>query len=185
MKKRLILLLTIFITIIGSSAQQATSTQRLKFMGKSMDCSVSEMAAHLKTKGCKIKAKEEGLIIMSGTFQGYKDCIFVLSEDYNILKSCTILLPDIYDNWTTASDYNRLVKKFTQKYGVPQISKSEFDENPYSDYEKLRFGRCLHRSVFFIEGSTIDVSISSKRVMIRYLDKIAIDKIEKIQQDEL
>jgi len=54
MKKRLILLLTVFITFISSFAQQATSTQRLKFMGKSMDCSMLEMATHLQTKGCKI-----------------------------------------------------------------------------------------------------------------------------------
>lgn len=192
MKKRLILLLTIFITFMGSFAQQqTTSTQRLKFMGKSMDCSVSEMATHLQTKGCKIKGKLEGSIFMTGTFQGYPDCLFILGEQYSILSICGVFLTDSYDmSWAKLeSDYNRIVEKFIQKYGVPQISKSEFDENPYSDYEKLRFvkdGKCMYYSIFLIEGGTIEVSISSeKRVMIRYIDSIAKDKIDKIQQDEL
>ena len=190
MKKRLILLLAIFITFMGSFAQQATSTQRLKFMGKSMNCSMSEMATHLQTKGCKMIDKREGRIGMTGTFQGYRDCIFVLSEDYNILNSCAVFLPDSYDNWTELeSDYNRIVEKFTQKYGVPQISKSGFEGYSYSDYEKLDFvenDKCNYRSIFFIEGGIISVLIhSNKTVWIMYLDKIAIDKINKIQQDEL
>lgn len=194
MKKRLILLLTIFITFMGSFAQQATSTQRLKFMGKSMDCSMSEMATYLQTKGCKIKVKEEDLILMTGTFQGYLDCEFVLGEVYNMLKCCIILLPSSYGkSWTELeSDYNRIVDKFTQKYGAPDVSISEFEGNPYSDYEKLNLvenDKCNYHSIFFIEGGTISIGIKSfrslNRVIILYSDNITRDRIEKIQQDEL
>jgi hypothetical protein len=194
MKKRLILLLTIFITFVGSFAQQATSTQRLKFMGKSMDCSMSEMATHLQTKGCKIEAKDKDLILMSGTFQGYLGCKFVLAEVYNMLRCCIIFLPSSYDkSWTELeSDYNEIVDKFTQKYGAPEVSISEFEGNPYSDYEKLKFvkdGKCNYRSIFFIEGGTISIGIGSfvsfNRVIILYSDGTTKDKIDKIQQDEL
>lgn len=95
MKKRLILLLTIFITFMGSFAQQTTSTQRLKFMGKSMDCSALEMATYLQTKGCRIEAKLGGSIFMTGTFQGYLNCGFCVEEEYNILKSCSIVYPAV------------------------------------------------------------------------------------------
>ena len=192
MKKRLILLLTIFITFMGSFAQQATSTQRLKFMGKSMDCSISEMATHLQTKGCKIEGKKEGIIYMKGTFSGIRNCDFVLREDYGILNFCRIILPVNYHmSWTNLeSDYNRIVEKFTQKYGgFFTLSSSDFEGNPYSDYEKLNFvedGKCNYYSVFFAGGGTITVSIESvKRIFITYEDFISRDKIEKIQQDEL
>lgn len=192
MKKRLILLLTIFITFMGSFAQQATSTQRLKFMGKSMDCSMSKMASYLlQTKGCKLEAKGKDFIFMKGTFQGYKNCDFVLREDYNILSFCRVVLPSSYDiSWAKLeSDYNDIVYRFTQKYGVPPISKSEFEEHPVSDYEKLKFvkdGKCKYGCIFFIEGGTITVRIgSSLSVFITYEDIIAKDKVEKLQQDEL
>lgn len=203
MKKGLILLITIFITFVGSFAQQKQSTtenktqptqsssKRLKFMGKSMNCSMSAMATHLQTKGYKIEAKLEGSIFMTGTFQGYRNCDFVLREDYNILSFCRVILPGSYDmSWTKLeSDYNDIVYRYTQKYGVPQISKSDFTGNPYSDYEKLDFvenDKCNYYCIFFIEGGSIIVSIeSSKRVWITYKDDIATDKIKKIQQDEL
>lgn len=189
MKKRLILLLTIFITFMGSFAQQATSTQRLKFMGKSMDCSMSEMATHLKTKGCNNEYKKENVIFMIGTFLGYSNCAFVLREDYGILNFCRVILPNNTSWAKLESDYNNVVYSYTKKYGVPQISKSEFEERQYSDYTKLSSvmtGNCRYYSIFFIEGGTITVSIeSSKTVWITYEDYIAIDKIDKIQQDEL
>lgn len=191
MKKRLILLLTVFITFMGSFAQQTTSTQRLKFMGKSMDCSMLEMATYLQTKGYKIKKDEKGFIYMSGTFQGYLGCDFVLREDYNILSFCRIVLPGSYNmSWAKLeSDYDDIVYRFTQKYGVPLISKSEFEGYPYNDYEKLKFvrdGKCNYYCVFFIEGGYISVSIDSiERVFITYKDSISESKIEKIQQDEL
>lgn len=190
MRKRLILLLTILITFMGSSAQQTTSTQRLKFMGKSMDCSVSEMATHLRTKGCKIKDKKEGFIFMRGTFQGYRDCIFALREDYKILGICSVVIPR--DNLNKlCSVYNDIVYQFRQKYGVPQTSKSGFKENPYLNYERLNLvnGKCLDYNIFFIEEGAISVRYISNglngSVLIIYEDNIAKDKIEKIQQDEL
>ena len=193
MKKRLILLLTGFITFMSSFAQQATSTQRLKFMGKSMDCSMLKMATHLQTKGCKINKNnlEKNFIYMSGTFQGYLGCDFVLREDYNILSFCRIVLPGSYDmSWAELeSDYNDIVYRFTQKYGVPRISTSEFEEHPYSDYEKLKFvkdGKCNYYSVFFIEGGSISVHIDSiERIFITYEDSISKNKIKKLEQDEL
>jgi len=193
MKKRLILLLTVFITFVGSFAQQTTSSQRLKFMGKSMDCSMSEMATYLQTKGCKIKINEEDLISMTGTFQGYLDCEFVLAE-YNMLKCCIILLPSSYGkSWTELeSDYNRIVDKFTQKYGAPDISVSKFEGNPYSDYEKLNLvenDKCYYRSIFLIEGGAVSIGIRSigslNRVTILYSDNITRDRIEKLQQSHI
>lgn len=191
MKKRLIWLLSIFYTFTGLFAQQVDLSQRLKFMGKSMDCSMLEMAKYLKTKGCINEYSNKNAILMTGTFLGYLDCAFVLREDYGILNFCRVILPGSYDmSWTKLeSDYNDIIYRYTQKYGVPQISKSDFAGNPYSDYEKLDFvenDKCNYYCVFFIDGGSIIVSIeSSKRVFITYEDSISTDKIEKMQQDEL
>lgn len=181
MRKRLILLLTIFIT---SFAQQATSAQRLKFMGKSMDCSMSEMATHLQTKGCKIVEKKKDFIFMEGTFQGYKNCHFNLVEDYNILEYCSVVFSCYY--MASANVYSDIVKRLTQKYGVP----SESGNSSSSYCSEFTGGKCSDFNSFFIEGGAIKVirvteCFGGDRVWIIYEDSIAKDKIEKIKQEEL
>lgn len=203
MKKGLILLITIFITFVGSFAQQnqsatekgtqsiQSSSKRMKFMGKSMNCSMSAMATHLQTKGYKTESKIEGGIFMTGTFQGYRNCDVILREDYNILSFCRVILPSSYDvSWTKLeSDYKDIVSRYTEKYGEPQISRFDFAENVYSDYDRLNLvekDKCNYYCVFFIDGGSITINIdSSKSVWITYRDDISTEKIKKILQDEL
>lgn len=193
MKKRLIWLLSIFYTFTGLFAQQIDSSQRLKFMGKSMNCSMSAMATHLQTKGYKIEDTKKDMILMKGTFQGYLNCYFVLRKEYNILSFCRIaLLDDDFDkSWEELeSAYNDIVYRYTQKYGAPQISESNFTGNLlYSNYEKLdlvKNDKCNYYCIFFIEGGTITIYIdSSQSIFITYKDGISTDKIEKMRQDEL
>ena len=174
MKKRLILLLTISIIFINTFAQQS---QQLKFMGKSMDCSISEMVNHLSTKGCKIINKTDNSIIMTGTFLGFLDCNFYLLEDHHILWGCGIILPDYYNKSLVKfiTDYRYIIFQYTQKYGSPQISKSDLEGE----------SNCR----FFTEKGTIDVTIKSNKsfynISILYINNIAKNEILKIQQDEL
>ena len=146
-----------------------------------MDCSMLEMATHLKTKGCKIKDKKEGFIFMKGTFQGYRNCAFNLVEKYNILSYCSVVI-----QCEDARVYNDIVKRLTQKYGVPSES-----GNPSSSCYRFTEigGKCNHYNIFFIKGGTIKVVLASaglsRNVWIVYEDSISKDKIEKLQQDEL
>jgi len=177
MKKRLILLLTIIIIFIDTFAQQVKSTQELKFMGKSMDCSMLEMATHLQTKECKIINKIDNSIIMTGTFLGFSDCEFYLLEDHHILWGCGIILPDYYNKSLIKiiTDYRYIISQYTQKYGSPRISKSDLEGE----------SNCR----FFTEKGTIDVTIKSNEsfydISILYINNIAKNEILKIQQDEL
>ena len=83
MKKLTIIVFLVVVGIVSLSAQE-----RMKFMGKSMDCSPKEMQTFLQGKGLTYQTESENGVLLQGTFQGYLDCIFAIRQDYGIINFC-------------------------------------------------------------------------------------------------
>lgn len=191
MKKLSVVLFLIFTGIVSLSAQE-----RMKFMGKSMDCSPKEMQTHLQKKGLTYLTAVENGVILQGTFQGYLDCDFVIRQDYGIISFCRVVLPQksVLVSWSQLyADYQNIVSKIATKYGDPTVVKEDFEDNPsygLSDYNKMdqvRKGKCHYSSEFVVgDYGLIIVTINdSERVFIDYYDTGNYKKIEDLQNDEL
>lgn len=190
MKKLSIILFLVIVGISSISAQE-----RMKFMGKSMDCSLKEMQTHLQGRGLTYQTAFENVVVLQGTFQGYLDCDFVIRQDYGIISFCRVVLPqESYSvSWSQLyADYQNIVSKISAKYGQP-IAEEYFEDNSsydLSDYGKMsqvRDGKCHYRSAFLVgDYGLILVTINdSERVFIDYYDNTNQKKIEDLQNDEL
>lgn len=191
MKKLLAILFLFMIGIVSLSAQE-----RMKFMGKSMDCSLKEMQTHLQGRGLTYKTAFENGVLLQGSFQGYLDCDFVIRQDYGIISFCRVILPQksISVSWSQLyADYQNIVSKISAKYGNPYEVKEEFEDNPsygLSDYNKMsqvREGKCNYFSIFNVGdyGFIIVTITDSEQVFIDYHDITNISKIMDMQNDEL
>ena len=190
MKKLSIILFLIVVGISSISAQE-----RMKFMGKSMDCSLKEMQTHLQGRGLTYQTAFENGVVLQGTFQGYLDCNFVIRQNYGIISFCRVVLPqESYSvSWSQLyADYQNIVSKIAAKYGKPVVEEY-FEDNPsygLSDYGKMsqvRDGKCHYSSAFLVgDYGLIIVSINdSESVFIDYYDNANNKKIEDLQNDEL
>lgn len=191
MKKLSIILFLVIVGISSISAQE-----RMKFMGKSMDCSLKEMQTHLQGRGLTYQTAFENGVVLQGTFQGYLDCDFVIRQDYGIINFCRVVLPQkSYSvSWSQLyADYQNIVSKIAAKYGKPVVEEyfdNELDHNLSDDFWKeqlLRDGKCHYSSAFLVSDyGLIIVSINdSKSVFIDYYDNANSKKIEDLQNDEL
>lgn len=190
MKKLSIILFLVIVGISSISAQE-----RMKFMGKSMDCSLKEMQTHLQGRGLKYQTTFENAVHLQGTFQGYLDCDFVIRQDYGIISFCRVVLPkkSYSVSWSQLyADYQNIVSKISAKYGQP-IAEEYFEDNAsydLTDYGKIsqvRDGKCHYNSLFPVgDYGLIIVAIDdSERIFIDYYDNTNSKKIEDLQNDEL
>lgn len=158
MKKIGILLLLVF----GAWFAQA---QHLSFKGIPMQGTTQQFAQKLVAKGFKQVGKEYGVIMMNGTFAGFRDCNVGLvgNEKGNIFK-VVANFPD-RDKWSDAErDYNQVKEMMMQKYGDPTFVSEDFD----SDYElddwmkkhKIREKEVLYGCVWELEDGSIELTIS-------------------------
>ena len=189
MKKLSIILFLIVVGISSISAQE-----RMKFMGKSMNCTMKEMQAYLQGRGFKYETGMDNAVILKGTFQGYLDCDFVIRQDYGIISFCRVALQKSYSvSWSQLyADYQNIVSKIAAKYGEPVVEEY-FEDNPsygLSDYGKMsqvRDGKCHYSSAFLVGdyGLIIVYINDSESVFIDYYDNANSKKIEDLQNDEL
>lgn len=190
MKKLSIIL---FLVIAGISS--ICAQERMKFMGKSMDCSLKEMQTHLQGRGLTYLTAFENGVVLQGTFQGYLNCDFAIRQDYGIISFCRVALPQesVLVSWSQLyADYQNIVSKIAAKYGQPIAEEYFEDDSSYglSDYGKIdqvSNGKCHYSSSFLVGNyGLILVTINdSKRVFIDYYDNANSKKIEDLQNDEL
>ena len=190
MKKVALILALVLAGMFSLNAQE-----RMKFMGKSMDCTKEEMSKHLQGRGFKYYDKGENWIRLKGTFQGRMDCTVVLRTDYSVLSFCRIVLPEksYSQSWNELyTEYSYMVNRLKEKYGEP-TSEERFDDEPsysFSDYQKMNHveeGKCHYESCFLVGdyGYILVYIDSSKRVFVDYNDISNRNKIEQMQNDEL
>lgn len=193
--KKLAMILMVVMAAMTSLNAQETQVERMKFMGKSMDCTKEEMSRHLQGRGFKFYLEMDNGILLKGTFQGYLNCTVVIREDYGLISFCRVALPQksFSPSWNELyNDYKNMVSNISEKYGTP-LSIEYFDDNEtydLSDYGKIRQveqEKCHYTSEWPVGLSGfIRVTIhSSKQVFIDYYDAVNVDKIEQKQNDEL
>lgn len=193
--KKLAMILMVVMAAMTSLNAQETQVERMKFMGKSMNCTKEVMSSYLQGRGFKYIRKEDNVIFLKGTFQGYLNCTVVIREDYGLISFCRVILPEnSYDqSWNKLyNDYENMVSKIESKYGEATFSEEYFDDEPsygLSDYSKLDYlkkEKCHYYALWKVEAGMILVSIdSSEQVFIDYYDAVNYDKIEQKQNDEL
>ncbi len=193
MKKLSVLIILVFAGIFSLSAQE-----RMKFMGKSMDCTPKQMQAHLQSKGYKYELEMENGIALSGTFQGYIGCNLLIRQDYGIISWCRVALPQksIIASWSELySQFVDMTDRLSVKYGKPE-TETYFDKDYDSfggeldDYDKIRLvekGKCHYYASFEVGtyGLIIVAIHESKCVFVDYYDLENQQKVKQKQDDEL
>ena len=184
MKKLSIIL---FFIVLGMSS--ICAQEHMKFMGKSMDCTMKQMQTHLEDRGFKYHAELHDGVYLKGPFQGYDDCIVGIYTRYGIISNCLVALPKT-SNWSQIyTDYQKIVAKLTTKYGEPEIEEWFEDSDDLSEYGKMRQVRarqCHYEAYFFVDYGGIIVSIEpSESIFISYFDDKNGELIKEKEFEEL
>jgi len=107
-------------------------TQPMKFMGISLNCTISTFVSKLKGKGFvqDMNNSQDNTIIMKGTFAGEKAKLIINGA----AKTHLVCQVDVYFNLSTTYTYEVLKTKLQAKYGTGVEHKNLKEEDGYVKY---------------------------------------------------
>ncbi len=191
MKKTIISLAFVFITVISFTQVQNTSesSAHLAFKGVPIDGTLDEYVLKMKKNGFVHMGTEDGIAMLKGDFASYKNCIVgvVTLKQKDLVSTIKVIFPE-WDTWSNlSSNYFSLKEMLTEKYGEPSDCVEKFvGYEPSDDNSKMyavEFDKCKYYTTFETEKGSIQLSIDhdgvmSCYVMLAYYDKINGDIIK-------
>lgn len=168
--KKIILLLSFMWAAIALPAQE--TNEHLTFKGIPIDGTLKEFTTKLKQKGFTYIDSEEGAVMLSGDFAGYKNCmaVAVSPKEKDLVCKVAVVFP-AWDKWSELeSNYMSLKRMLTEKYGKPSKCVEEFQsflplEDDNEKMYELQMDRCKYYSVFETGKGDIELQLSHESVM--------------------
>ncbi|MDR0510837.1 MAG: hypothetical protein LBH06_07085 [Rikenellaceae bacterium] len=198
MKNFLTLIFAALLSALSLSvAAQTDKPKHLEFMGIPIDGNVNSFVAKLQAKGLKFVKWEEGSAIMSGDFIGRKCFMVVFPTPKSKTTHSVIVIVQGAKVWSSLkSQYDNLVRLYTDKYGEPdeveQTFKSPFHEGDGFEILSVQKDRCSYKTTWrldenkIVTGTVIAIGIdSSCDIMIGYADGINLCKHTEEQQSDI
>lgn len=162
--------------LLGASLN---AQEHLVFMQTSIDGTITEFSAKMKTKGFELLGTEGGMTVMKGSFMG-RDCTITIGST---TKTSSVYIVQVLfsrkyesDEWySIKADYQRIVSAFRGKYGSPTDELAKFIY-PYEEGDGLEIvalyrRKCWYGSRWKRPEGTITVSMINNRICITYEDK--------------
>jgi hypothetical protein len=198
MKKTIISLAFVFITVISFAQVQVTSesSPHLTFKGVPIDGTLHEYVLKMEKNGFTHIGTEDGIAMLKGDFASYKNCIVGVAtlKQKDLVSTIQVRFPEC-DTWSSlSSNYFSLKEMLTEKYGKPSDCVEKFDGGtPTDDNSKMhavKFDRCKYYTTYETERGSLQLSIARDEalrsyVMLAYYDKINGDIIRAKAIDEL
>lgn len=156
--------------------EKSVLTKHFAFKNVEIDGSIQSVVDKLSQQGFLKVSQEPFSAFLQGDFAGIKDCsILVKSSEYtNVVFTICVFLPECDNWWGLRVDYDDFKAKLTRKYGEP-TSVEEFDDPYYEGdgYEKtaIENGKARYYSSFNLTNGIIRLSITSRYVLINYIDR--------------
>ena len=174
--------LTLFISLTTMLTFAQTS-EHLSFKGIPIDGTLDQYVSKMKQSGFTNLSTEDGTVLLSGDFAGYKGCMVGVStlKQKDLVYKIGVVFP-AKDTWSTLSgNYSDLKQMLTEKYGKPSDVVEKFD---------VKFDRCKYYSIWQTDKGEIQLSIDHNRliscfVKLAYFDKINSDIINAKAKDDL
>lgn len=184
--RRIILILTLSLIMIGANAQE-----HLSFKGIPIEGSMSSFCQKLKSKGFIAIGSQNNIRVFTGDFTGREATVGVISTDNGQdVFGVVVLLPSSKEWNTLVNTYDYYKDLYTRKYGKASSSK---EKNPaYSDSNtalmaEVHNGTAVYVSAWEVAGGSIELAIEKTdgvyegQVVIRYRDSQNAEI--KLQQD--
>jgi hypothetical protein len=178
MKKITIITLSVLLSIKGISQE---------FMGVKVGGSKESISNQFTSKGMKkVTSSNPNMLIFEGYIAGSTtiELYVAFTPKTNVAWKFMVYLPKSNDWYNLKTQYNKYVALFTEKYGQPNSSYSEF-LTPYYEgdgYEMSAIGlnKCIYSS--FWETYAVEIT-EYKQVMLSYenKDNASLNKTEKNQ----
>lgn len=126
--KKIILVLAFLCAAFASPAQ----TQPMKFMGISLNCTISTFVSKLKGKGFvqDVNNSHENTIIMKGVFAGEKTKLVINGAT----KTHLVCQVEVWFNLSSTYTYEVLKEKLQTKYGAGVEHKNLKEDEGYIKY---------------------------------------------------
>jgi len=190
--------LTLFISLTTMLTFAQTS-EHLSFKGIPIDGTLDQYVSKMKQSGFTNLSTEDGTVLLSGDFAGYKGCMVGVStlKQKDLVYKIGVVFP-AKDTWSTLSgNYSDLKQMLTEKYGKPSDVVEKFDVQSYSqpkdDNAKMfdvQLDHCKYYSIWKTDKGEIQLSIDHNRliscfVKLAYFDKINSDIINAKAKDDL
>lgn len=193
--KKLIVLFAFVLIALTSYAQ--SSSEHLTFKGVSIDGTLSEYVAKMKSAGFKYLGEQDGTAILQGDFAGFKGCTIGVAtlKSTNKVNTIGVIFPE-QDDWAgLENSYEHLKSMLTEKYGEPSecVEKFQGYANPRTDNDKLhklKMDECTWYTTYSTPKGDIQLSIDNQSVMscfvmLRYFDRINTDAVRAQAMDDL
>jgi len=147
----------------------------LKFKGKDMNCSVSQMKYHLLTEGFEEYYEFEGTCCLKGTFAGIRNAkVIVCPRTYSTtIKNIMVKFPETSSWSDLRAQYLKVKDSMTRKYGSPMSS----DETSYE-----------LKSHYVDGNNVITLCTSDSELLILYSDNLeddTYDSFDSFDDDDL
>jgi hypothetical protein len=195
--KKIIATLSFLMILISSSFAQ--NSEHLKFKGVPIDGTLNEYVSKMKQAGFVLEGTGNGIVMLSGEFAGYSDCIVGVKtlQKLDLVHEIVVLFPS-QDKWAGLSyDYKRLKAMLTKKYGEPDKCMEKFNAPSYmieDDNDKMRevvMNNCKYYSTYNTDNGSITLTISNDgyelgcRVKLFYTDKINSEIFDNVAMEDL
>lgn len=192
--KKVFLLLAVLALNLSIAAQE-----HLAFKGIPIDGTRQSFVKKLKEKGFSYMGEEDGIVMLTGDFAGYKNCLIGVNtlKDKDLVSYVAVIFP-FRDTWTQLmSDYNAYKKLLTEKYGEPSDEEEHFNDRYTESSESnslkmhaLHSGEYVWYTEFTTELGRIELTIASldydkASVVLRYYDKINTENVKSAIIDDL
>ena len=191
MKKLLISLFVILYTTIGQAQEHLT------FKGVPIDGTLDTYVANMKKAGFTFIGEDDGIAMLRGDFEGYRNCTIgvVTLKSIDIVNRISVLF-DSHQDWNNIYvNYSSLKEMLTTKYGkyADCVEKFEGYSQPRDDYGKmheLTMDRCKFYTIWKTDKGNIELEIikgnlGGGMVRLSYWDKINTMSVQEKAMDDL
>lgn len=190
MKKLLISILMILATLAVFA-----QGEHLTFKGVPIDGTKKAFTAALTGTGCTFAGERDGVLIFTGSFTTYDNCIICARAAHDNVYMVSVFLHP-YNSWERIfSEYTFLKGILVSKYGDPASSTEEFQgyEQPMTDSDRflrLQLGDCNFESQFSAESKgTILLKMASSSgtpiIFLSYYDAVNQQKALNASMNDL
>ncbi len=182
MKKIILALVLVCITVLSFAQLAGDSATHLTFKGVAIDGTLSAYVLNMKLVGFDKRSAENGTAKLEGEFAGYKGCLLEVStlKQKDLVSKVAVMFP-VVDTWPAIwENYSSVKELLKEKYGQPANEVEKF-ETPFepADSDKMHYvesGRITYRTRFERVNGSIEISISTSKaggfVQLTYYDKI-------------
>lgn len=163
-----------------TATKHATSThgEHFTFKGIPIMGATKDFASKLRDKGYTMAdSSDDNIIFLSGAFAGYDDVTIAV---VGTPKSNTVYKVVVFfgkkDSFSSLeTQYNSLLKSYTDKYGKPEESYSFFSSPYYKgdgfELQALKKEKCNYISFFSVDNGHLIIEISkTQQVSVTYED---------------